>query len=114
MPSKKRFLAFIAIFQSVLFLAHFFLYETWRFSSAGNVGSAMVAKVVLGILSMSFIAASLLAFRYTNIAVRTLYRIAAIWLGLFSFLFFAAILSWIIFGLALVWGHPLDFHLLVE
>jgi len=115
MPSKKRFLTFIAIVQSVLFLAHFFLYETWTFSFGGNVVyGATAAKIILGILSMSFLAASLLAFRYTNFAVRMLYRIAATWLGLLSFLFFAAILSWIIFGLALLSGGLQDFHLLVE
>ena len=115
MLSKRRFVSFIAIIQTILFVVHFFLYETWRFSPTGNVASgAIPARIALGILSVSFVAASLLAFRYTGATVRLLYRIAATWLGFVSFLFFAGILSWIIFSLALLVGRPLDFHRLVE
>jgi predicted MPP superfamily phosphohydrolase len=114
MPSKRRFSIFAAMVQCVLFLAHFFLYATWTFSSPGDgVFGTSLAKLVLGIMSVSFITASLLAFRYTNAVVRGLYRLAATWLGLFSFLFFASIVSWLIFGLALLFGHSLDFHRLV-
>ena len=42
-------------------------------------------KLVLGFLSVSFVAASLLAFRYTNAALRAFYRAAAVWLGLLTF-----------------------------
>lgn len=113
MPSKRRLAIFVTIVQSILFLAHFFLYETWAFSLHGNGAPERIA-IVLGTLSVSFIAASLLAFRYTNPVVRGLYRVAAIWLGLVSFLFFAAVLSWIIFGLSLLFGHSLDFHRLAD
>jgi len=114
MPSKRRISIFAAIVQCVLFLAHFFLYATWTFSSRGDgVFRASPAKIVLGIMSVSFITASLLAFRYTNAVVRGLYRLAATWLGLLSFLFFASIVSWLIFGLARLFGHALDFHRLV-
>jgi len=61
-------------------------------------------KLALGLLSVSFVCASLLAFRYTNALVRWFYKIAAVWMGLVSFLFFAAILSWIIYGVAWVAG----------
>ncbi len=47
--------------------------------------------MVFGLLSVSFIVASLLALRYTNAAVRAFYRVAAVWMGLVSFLFLAAI-----------------------
>jgi len=115
MPLKRRFVILVAIVQSILFIAHFFLYETWTFSYPGKgVPGIIAARVVLGILSVSFVAASLLAFRYSNAAVRLLYRVAAIWLGLLSFLFFAGTLSWIVFGLAILSGRSWDFHLLVE
>ena len=48
---------------------------------------ALWIKLVLGVLSVSFVAASLLAFRYTNAALRAFYRAAAVWVGLLSFLF---------------------------
>src|SRR6266480_2260049 len=111
----KRLIGFIAIIQSVLFLTHFLLYETWTFSPAGSdAPGAPWIKLVLGFLSVSFIAASLLAFRYTNAALRGFYRAAAVWLGLLSFLFVATAFSWIIFGVAQLAGLSVNFHRMVE
>ncbi len=115
MDAPKRLIIFIAVIQSVLFLGHFFLYETWASSWAGSDSpGAWWIKVVLGILSISFVAVSLLAFRYTNAVVRTFYRVAAVWVGLLSFLFLAAIASWLTFGLARLAGWNINFHRLVE
>src|SRR5882757_8832582 len=101
MRMRSRFIRFIAIVQSVLFLTHFFLYQTWTFSPAGSDSPAhRWAGLALGLLSVSFVAASVLAFRYTNAAVRVFYRAAAIWLGLLTFLFLAAASSWVVFGAA--------------
>jgi predicted MPP superfamily phosphohydrolase len=114
MRRQGRFIAFIAIFQSVLFLTHFFIYETWTFSSTNGRTSGLWTKLVLGFLSVSFVAASLLAFRYTNAALRTFYRAAAVWAGLLSFLFVAAVSSWAIFAVAQVAGLAVNFHRMVE
>src|SRR6476661_1012217 len=112
---RKRLIGFIAIVQSVLFLGHLFLCQTWVFSPAGsNPHGALWIKVALGFLSISFITASLLAFRYTNSVLRAFYRVAAVWLGLLSFLFVAAFSSWIIFGVAELTGLALNFHRIVE
>src|SRR5437762_10320164 len=111
----RSLIGFIAVIQTVLFLTHFLLYETWTYSSAGSgARGALWMKLLFGFLSVSFIAASLLAFRYTNAAVRGFYRAAAVWLGLLSFLFIAAVSSWIIFGVARVAGLDLNFHRMVE
>jgi len=112
MPSRKQLIGFISVIQSILFLAHFFLYQTWAFS-AGARGLFGV-RLALGILSMSFVGSSLLAFRYTNATVRTIYKASAIWLGLLSFLFLVALAAWIIFGLAQLAGVAMNFHHLVE
>jgi predicted MPP superfamily phosphohydrolase len=115
MRTRKRLIAFIAIIQSVLFLTHFLLYETWTFSSAVSLSpGALWVKLVLGLLSMSFVAASLLAFRYTNAALRAFYRAAAVWLGLVTFLVIAAVASWIIFAVARVIELDVNFHRMVE
>jgi len=63
---------------------------------------------------VSFVAASVLAFRYTNPALRAFYKGAAIWLGLLTFLFLAAVSSWIIFGVARLAGLDVNFHRTVE
>src|SRR5881227_3538195 len=112
---RRSLISFIAIVQSVLFLTHFLLYETWTFYPAGSdAHGAPWIKLVLGFLSVTFITASLLAFRYTNAALRAFYRAAAVWLGLLSFLFIGAIGSWIVFGLAHMSGINLNFHQTVE
>src|SRR5258708_18895961 len=109
--TRTRLIGFIAIVQSVLWLTHLFLYETWTFSPIGSdTPGAFWIKLVLGFLSVSFIAASLLAFRYTNGALRVFYRAAAVWVGMLTFLFVAAVSSWIIFGVARLAGLDVNFH----
>lgn len=112
MHSRKEFIGFIAVIQSILFLAHFVLYETWTFSAARNATFGL--RLVLGLLSVSFIGSSLLAFRYTNGFVRVVYRASAIWLGLLSFVFLAALTCWFILGITRLAGLGISFHHLVE
>jgi uncharacterized protein len=115
MHVRKELIGFIALIQSVLFLTHYLLYETWAFSPAGSeTPGALWIKLALGILSVSFVVASLLSFRYTNAALRALYKAAAVWMGLVSFLFLAAISAWIIFGGARLLGLNMNFHRSVE
>ena len=110
----RRIATFIAVIQSILFLEHFLLYKTWTFSLAEQAADTLAIKLILGVLSVSFVAASLLAFRYTTPALRAFYRVAAVWLGLQNFLFPAMVLSWIIFGVARLAGLNVNFHRLVE
>src|SRR5271156_403151 len=113
--TPKRLITFIAVIQSFLFLIHLFLYETWTFSPAGDATpGAFWIKLALGVLSVSFVAASLLAYRYTNGPLRAFYRAAAVWMGMLTFLFFAAVFSWIIFGVARLAGLDVNFHRVVE
>jgi uncharacterized protein len=115
MSARKRLISFIAVFQCVLLLAHLFLYETWMFSSVGSdVAGARWVKMSIGLLSVSFVAASLLAFRYTNAALRVFYRAAAVWLGLLTFLLVAAVSSWIVFGVARLAEREVNFHRIME
>jgi predicted MPP superfamily phosphohydrolase len=115
MQVQKGLIGLIVILQAVLFLTHFLVYETWTFSPAGSdIPGTLWIKLILGLLSVSFVAASLLAFRYTDAAVRAFYRIAAVWLGFLTFLFFSAVFSWIIFGGARLVGLDLSFHRMVE
>src|ERR1700723_2763110 len=115
MHVRKELIGFIAVIQSVLFLTHYLLYKTWTFSPGeSEVPGAFWIRLVLGFLSVSFVAASLLAFSHTNAALRVFYRAAAVWIGLVSFLFLAAVSSWIIFGVARLVGLDVNFHRLVE
>src|ERR1700739_2745895 len=109
MRLRKRFVVFIATVQSLLFLTHFFLYMTWTFGRPQSQANAWLEAAV-GLLSVSFVVASILAFSYTNPLVRSFYRIAAVWVGLLSFLVLAAVLAWAGYGIAAVAGLHWDFH----
>src|SRR5882757_3272860 len=113
--TRRSLLGFVAVIQLVLGLTHLLLYETWTFSLAqGDPHGLLWIKLVLGFLSVSFVGASLLAFRYTNTAVRWFYKATAVWMGLVSFLFFAAVFSWNMFGVSRLAGLETNFHRTVE
>jgi predicted MPP superfamily phosphohydrolase len=114
MKIRAGLAGFIAIVQAVLLLAHLFLYFTWSFSPGPAATSPLWLKLVLGVLSISFLVASLLAWRYTGTTVRAIYKVAAVWLGLLSFLSIAAVLAWLILGVLWVAGMPSYFHQTVQ
>ena len=104
---SSRFAIFVATVQFILFVGHVFVYETWRyFSPLPGAGAATFIRIALLLLSVSFVAASLLAARYYNAFVRLFYTTASIWLGALNFLFLASILCWILYaGLVLSGRH---------
>ncbi len=115
MRVQRGLIGLIVVLQAVLFVSHFIVYETWTFSPArSDIPGAFWVRLVLGLLSVSFVAASLLAFRYTTVAVRMFYTVAAVWLGFLTFLFFAAVFSWIVFGIARLAALNVNFHRMVE
>jgi predicted MPP superfamily phosphohydrolase len=110
-----RFILFISIVQSILFCGHWFLYRTLvRFLGLVSPSVLLTLTVAMALLSVSPVATSFLAFRYSNPPVRWLYTGAASWLGIFYLLILAATLSWILFGLAKLIRFPLDGQLLIE
>src|ERR1700741_722004 len=107
MRHRRTFLTFIAIVQFVLLLAHYFLYQTWTFRHVPDRPEWLQAG--LGVLAVSFVAASILAFSYTGAPVRVFYRASAVWMGLLSFLFLAAVTAWLVLGVASIAGLALNF-----
>ncbi len=100
---RSRIIVFIAIVQSILFLGHWFLYVTLvRFF--GPAASSSAVKIALAVLSVSFIGASLRAWYSYRRLVRVWYTIAAVWLGLASYLLWASLLCWIIYGVSQLLG----------
>jgi predicted MPP superfamily phosphohydrolase len=101
----------VSIIQAFLFLVHVALYATWTFFW-GVQDSSRVAelRIALAILSVSFVAASLLAHQYFNPLVRAAYTVASIWLGFLSFFFLAACACWIVYGVPLLFGVHVEKH----
>jgi uncharacterized protein len=83
----------ILFIQIILLLGHWLVYSTcvsfWPGLSPVVLGDFRIAMLVL---AFTFVAASLLSYRFTNIAVHLFYRVAAVWLGFLNFFFWAAVL----------------------
>ncbi len=110
-----RFVLLISIVQSILFLGHWFLYRTLvRFFGVAGYAKLLTLKVVLGLLSVSLVLASFLAFRYSNLLIQCLYTAAASWLGILYLFILASMLCWITYGVAKLLHLPLDRRILIE
>ena len=96
---NSRFAVFVSIVQLILFAGHLLIYETWSFfAPPSSPASIAVVRFAFLFLSISFVAASLLAARYYNRFVRLFYSAASVWLGTLNFLFMAALLCWVLYG----------------
>jgi predicted MPP superfamily phosphohydrolase len=85
----------ISLIQVILFLAHWFLFHTWiSFLPGLGPASQSALRTALIVLAFSFVAASLLSFRFANRAIELLYTAASVWLGFLNYLFFSACLTW--------------------
>jgi predicted MPP superfamily phosphohydrolase len=106
---RVRIVIFIGIVQTILFLAHWFLYDTWTFflGLRGTQWQGWLA-VVLGLLSVSFVGATLLAMRSSRRVVHLFYTAAAVWVGLLSYFFVAAWMCWGWYGLCRVFELPFE------
>lgn len=114
-PVRGRIATFVVTIQLVLFLAHWFVYQTWMtFRGDPDPPGTTALQIGLLLLSVSFVAASLLAFRYYNFFVRLFYKIAATWLGFFNFFFVAALASWSVYVGALIFRLPISRPSMVE
>ena len=99
---RRRIIKFIAIAQTILFLGHWAIYETWlRFwnlSQTLRPTELLWLRIGMAVLSISFVSTSVLAFRSSSVLVRIPYIIAAAWLGIANYFLFAAGACWIFYG----------------
>lgn len=114
MRRRRRIATFIVVVQTVLFLAHYFIYQTWTYQHPLAGLERLWLPITIGVLSISFVAASVLAFSYTSAPIRAFYRAAAIWMGILSFLGFGAMAAWLTLAISWIAKFNLNFHLLVE
>jgi uncharacterized protein len=85
-----------------------FRYETWiHFWGSPSWPQIAFLRLGFAVLSVSFLAATLLAHRYFTRAVRFFYRIAGVWLGMLNFFFVAACLCWLSYWVVLLSGLPI-------
>jgi predicted MPP superfamily phosphohydrolase len=109
-----RFVLFIGIVQSILFLSHWFLYKTLvPFFGVAHPAKLWILRVALGGLSISLVTSSFLSFNYSNLLVRNLYTASVSWLGILYLLVLASFLSWIIYAAMKLFHLPLDRRILI-
>ncbi len=105
----------IVAIQAILFLAHWFVYQTWTLFRPGPRAPATTRVLAdVFVLSISFLVASLLIHRYASSLVRLFYKMAAAWLGIFNFLFLAACLCWSVYLGGRLFGLHLERPLIVN
>lgn len=121
MRLRNRLIVFLAVFQTVLLLVHGFLFFTWIYfwtpriageSGYGDSGFLNHPRLLaaMAILSVSFLVTSLIGFRLTNIALRFLYRISAVWLGFVNYAFFSSVACWVSYLALRITGGTPDRH----
>ena len=99
----------VSVVELILLLAHWFLFHTWiEFWDAPSPTAMLALRLAMFALGFSFVAAALLAFRFSNRLVASFYKIAAVWLGLLNFLFWAACLSWLALYVSMSFTHHSD------
>ncbi|MEJ2008317.1 MAG: metallophosphoesterase [Acidobacteriota bacterium] len=104
---RARFIKFIVIIQLILFAAHGFVYETWiAFQSRPDPSGVTGLQVAMVVLSLTFVPASLLGFRYSNFWTKLFYKLSAVWLGMMNFFVLAAFLCWMAYLGERVFGLP--------
>jgi len=102
---RRRLPVVIAVIQAILFLGHAAVYVTWlKLWGVPGEPALLALRITLAALSVSFVTASILAFRSSNWFVRVFYGLAATWLGFLNFLGCAAALAWIFYGIAWLSG----------
>lgn len=101
----RRIRRLVVVVQAILLLVHWFLYETWiAFHPLLAPTTHAILRIAFPVAAVSFVAASLFAWRYFNWIVRAFYAIAAVWVGLMTFCLFAAASCWIVLGLVRLAG----------
>ena len=117
----RRFVLFLTIFQTVLILTHGFLFLTWVYFWAPHIPEGAQAYdfrplrhgrllMAMGILSVSFLATSIIGFRTTNVVLRIVYRITAVWLGFVNYAFFSSVLCWLVYLVLRLGGGRVERH----
>jgi len=110
---RRRITTFILIVQLILFAVHGFIYWTWSsFIGSPDPLASTASRIVLALLSVSFVAASGLGFRYSGIGVRLFYTAAATWLAFVNYFFCASLACWIAWAATAPFGVRLNDRML--
>lgn len=90
---------FAATIQAFLFFGHYFVYLAFvKFFSITDPKLLFLTRLGFVALSVSFLLATLITYRYFGPALRVAYAGAAVWMGTLYWLFLASVLAWVVYG----------------
>lgn len=115
MSYLTRILIFLGTILTILLLTHFFVYKTSvKFLAITRENHLLVTKLLFFILPLIFIVVSMLSQWYFNPLTVFLYRISAVWIGLFMWLFLSSVILWIIFGISRMFNVNLNMQVITS
>jgi predicted MPP superfamily phosphohydrolase len=96
--SALRISLFLLVFSTVMLSATWFVCATWNHFE--KLPGLPRWELIFPGLTMGFIVMTILGRVHSSLALRVVYRICAVWLGVLNYCFFAAIMAWIFYGAA--------------
>lgn len=108
----SRILIFVGVFASILLSANWLIAATWN--AFWGYDTAPVWQWLGPILSLTFVATTILGRRHSSLALRTIYGISATWLGFLNFAVFAALATWLLSALFALTPFQPDPRMLVS
>jgi len=102
---RARIIWFPSVFSTILLAATWFVCATW--THFWRTAAMPTWQIIFPALTLIFIATTILGRRYSNLWLRLVYRISAVWLGILNYIFFAAVAAWIFSAAASL----LSFHI---
>lgn len=88
---RRRIITFVGTLSTVLLTVDWIVIASWRRFWKAPQGVCL--PVIFTVLTVMFIGTTMLSWRFSNVWLRVAYRIAAVWLGVLNYIFFAALLS---------------------
>lgn len=83
----SNIIIFIGVVQTILFLTHFAIYKAVLFFGDIQGKSALILRISFIVLSVFFFVGSIITAKGYSVAGRTIYTVAAVWLGTLVWLF---------------------------
>jgi predicted MPP superfamily phosphohydrolase len=104
-----KFILFVLVWSALLYGAHYFLFfSAVRFFPVMAGLSRNTLAVWVGLLSVSFLLASICAHHFQNLPTRVFYFTSGCWMGLLVNLLLASAAVWFVIGAAKILGFNLN------
>jgi uncharacterized protein len=102
----RRILVFASMVTAILLIANAIVLATWDYFYPTSAKPLL--WITSTVLTLSFVATTILAMGYSNFWLRLAYRISATWLGVLNYAVFAACAVWIFSAATTLFGFHIE------